>query len=266
VIRKTSVLLIVALLLLPLTAQAATFVQALDYTGLQNKVTLDTYYAVYRGGAVVANPTQYQTNDILLTLYSAKLLEVQSAPNSSVYNTTWTRPGGGNDYILGFSAARIRPGGGLVNPASDPTGTLPSGAFMALYSSASNWTVGGTGAIADVQASIPVGPALATLAIVDTENDYGVISPANAGMTPVSKFYALSEISGGLQMVPGANGSDLVGTGLLGGGPIFPGVGEWYSGGQEVVGFSLVPEPGTLALWGSCLAICAALAYRRRTR
>lgn len=261
-IRKFSFAL-VALLALPLVASAS-FTSSLDYTGLQNKVTFDTYYAVYRGGSVVASPANYQTGDVLLTLYSASKLEVQTAPNSASFNQVWTRPNSGSDYVVGYSAATIRPGGGLVNVGTDPAGLI-SGNFMSLYSNTSNYSVGAASAFTDIAATVSGGTQLALLGIANPMADYGVLSPSVGAVAPVNKYYALTNNGGSLSFDPGAiSGSDLAGVGMIIGAPIFGGVGQWFSGGVEVASFALVPEPGTIALWGAGLAIGAVVAFRRR--
>ena len=261
-IRKFSFAL-VALLALPLVA-SADFASSLDYTGLKNLVTFDTYHAVYnpQTGTVIS-PTAYNAGDMLLTLYTAKTLSIQSAPNSPIFNPTAWAPAAG-DYVVAYSASTINALPILNNPSSDPAGLLTGSSMLGVWQSASNWTISGN-VLADIAASIPGGHAVGTFGIVNGATDGASLQPLVPAFNPLlpalHQFY-LTQTGGALPILANAtNGTDVAGAGIIG---TIGGVGGWFSGGSTSAQFALVPEPGTIALWGAGLAIGALVAFRRR--
>lgn len=267
-IRKLS-LAFMALLLLPLAAQAASFTGSLDYSGLKNLVSFDTYYAVYNttSNTIVA-PTAYNPGDVLLTLYTATSLSIQTAPNSPNFGPSVWTPGVG-DYVVGYSAAKIGAIPILNNPSSDPAGKLAGTTMFGLWSSITNWTVSGD-VLTDIQTTIPNLPALGTFQISNGATDGASLQPlvpAFNPLMPALKQMFVTMNGGSLPILSDAvSGTDLASAGIVGttGGVSIGGVPGWFAGGYESVQFALVPEPGTLALWGSALAIGAVVAFRRR--
>jgi hypothetical protein len=227
-------------------------------------VTFDTFHAIYnpQSGQIVA-PAAYNSGDVLLTLYTAKTLSIQSAPNSAVFNSPiWTAAAG--DHVLAYSAATIGSVPILNNPSVDPAGLLTGMSMMSVWQSVSNWNITGS-ALADIAASLPGGPAVASFGIVNGATDGASLQPLAPAFNPLlpalHQFY-LTQTAGPLPILANAtNGTDVAGVGIIG---TIGGVGEWFAGGSTSAQFALVPEPGTIALWGAGLAIGAVVAFRRR--
>lgn len=247
-IRKFSFAL-VALLVAPVVASAATFTQQLDYTGLENKLISQTFHAVVRttsGTPTVVSPAFLQNGDVIVTLYQVQSLLVNNVAKSFT------------DGAVLYSVVKFRNPGGALVTTSDPYGKI-GGNALGLFNPAS--LTGITGNVQnDINANV-TGSALLLGSIPDSNTDYLVMAP-NSGMpSPVIKFFNLSQTGGSLQTLADAtNGTDIGGYDVN----VLAGVGQWFSSGTSTMTFALVPEPGTIALWGAGLAIGAVVAFRRR--
>jgi hypothetical protein len=255
VIRKLS-LALVALFVLPLVASAATFTQQLDYTGLENKLISQTFHAVVRGvdaqgTPIVVSPALLNNNDVIVTLYRVQSLLVNNV------NKAFT------DGAVLYSVTKyIAPGALLATP--DPYGKLSSANpnftnVLGLFNPASLPAMSG-----NVQTDITnnvVGSALFQAANTNNATDYIFGTPGGGLASPLLKLFNLSQNGGSLTLAANAtNGTDVTGYDIN----PFPSFGQWFSTGTSTMSFALVPEPGTIALWGAGLAIGAVVAFRRR--
>ncbi|MHB0956073.1 MAG: PEP-CTERM sorting domain-containing protein [Pirellulaceae bacterium] len=267
-----SLMLGLALLALPTVTQAA-LTDNLDATGLINKIKFTNYEVFVRGTVddytYLDADADLEDGDHLVTVFSASELTIQNAPGSGVFGPepAWQK-GNGNGYFLGYSVAKIAlTAGGLSydTPDFDPNGLLLTGEMVALYNSTEDWSIVGANIETDVDNSFDV---------ADKWAGFGIVSDTNGG-----GFTALPPIFGtllgvtaiGLDAIngpedwPGFDKSKAFGNDIFAGANIYtPGQNAWTYRSEDPLTFAAVPEPGTLALWGGCLAIGAVLALRRR--
>lgn len=249
-IRKFSFAL-VALLVAPVVASAATFTQQLDYTGLENKLISQTFHAVVRtsssGTSSVVSPAFLQNGDVIVTLYQVQSLLVNNVAKSFT------------DGAVLYSVVKFKNPGGALVTTTDPYNKI-GGNVLGLFNPSTLTSISGN-VSNDIAANIGSNSALLLGSIPDSNTDYIVMAPNSGIPSPVIKFFNLSQTGGSLQTATDAtNGTDMGGYDVN----VLAGVGEWFSSGTSTVTFALVPEPGTIALWGAGLAIGAVVAFRRR--
>ncbi|MHB8955109.1 MAG: hypothetical protein ACYC4U_19205 [Pirellulaceae bacterium] len=141
------VLATVSLLAPTATAQQA-ITDAFDTTGQLNKVKFTGYQSVVRnvgGSYSYFAPNDAVTGDLLITIYSAVSLELQTAPATSNFTTVWTK--GQGSCLVGYSVQQVvSVSGGIVscgNAAVDPFGVLGPWEMLALRTSTTDFTFSG---------------------------------------------------------------------------------------------------------------------------
>jgi hypothetical protein len=270
--KVLSLLLGLVLLALPAMAQAS-ISDAIDTTGLLNRVKFTNYEAwVARDGSLIA-PGQEGVNDFLVSIFSAESVSVQITPNSGGFGpATWQAGANGAGYFLGYAVQELAQVVGTQyiykNPTLDPlsTGQLAAGEQVVLVESTTDWVLTGNVA-ADVASIFANATPWATLGQVTGNNfaEFTALPGFPLGIVGIAKF-ALDAVTNnsGIQFQPGVqtSGSDVTGGAII----YAPGLGQWVARSEDPLLFAAVPEPATLAMWGSFLAIGAVVALRRRRK
>jgi hypothetical protein len=274
--------LLVLVLALPSLAHA-TIVSKFDTTGLINKIKFtnyETFVVANQGGGftVVDAATAVARGGQLLSIFSATELTIQDPLNPGVFGPTPAWQKGPGDYFLGYSVVDVLPGvsgpGSLTygNPSFDPFGKLVLGSEVVwMAETTSDWVI--TGNIA-----ADVGSVLFATGIVPFAT-FGINggNPSNGGeflpvpgppMAPLKgiSYYGLDVVNNAAGW-PGYDPTKAFGNDIYGGANIYmPGQGQWIARSEDPLTFAAVPEPTTLAMWGSVLAIGAVFALRRRQK
>ncbi|MHB9068639.1 MAG: hypothetical protein ACYC4B_33155 [Pirellulaceae bacterium] len=273
-----SLMLGLALLALPTVTQAA-LTDELDTSGLINKIKFTNYEVFVRqvddtfyflNAAESLDP---QDGDHLVSVFSASELSVQSAPGSGVFGpeAAWQK-GNGNGYFLGYSVVKVTNtafGLSFDTPDFDPNGLLDIGAgeALALYNrNDADLAIVGIDTQLDVTNSFTGADEWATFGFGGAANGGSFTAlPGGFGSTLIGVTAIGLDAIDGPEGFPGFDKQAAFGSDIFAGANIYmPGEGAWTARSEDPLTFAAVPEPGTLALWGGCLAIGAVLALRRR--
>jgi hypothetical protein len=238
------------------------------------------------------NPnTGIQPGDVLVSLFSATTLSY----GQTLVNSGWL-PGDANAFLLGYSAqevmnvsvANVGPTNfiaiDLGNVKADPFGVLNPGDQVAVYNSTTQWLVNNGGmSLANLQSSVTQSLQNAILweKFNDADGYPGALDFAQSSgliIDPINKVFVSAQYGlssqgnsafafapkdwlqvGTLDDIAGRANADL-------NDDYVKGLSPWMYDSQDPLTFAAVPEPGTLALWGGCLAIGAVIALRRRQK
>ena len=213
-----------------------------------------------------------QEGDVLVAIYSGTSLYVGTDPNAQ-----WNS--GSGDYFLAYSAQKVVSTlfvgniGGISygNVDEDPFGVLSAGNMMNMYLAGANYqtqTGVGLAALQSSVDSVTVGTALLAsfgMAGVDDFAELGVSLAGRVAAYGLSNTFTSAPIS----FIPddyldNGNTTDVAGIAAVFTNGNYGTSSPWQYTSSDPFFFRAVPEPGTFALWGSCLAIGAFVALRRR--
>ncbi len=226
--------------------------------------------------------------DVLVTLFSATTLST----GSGLTNSGWS-PGDSNGFLLGYAAQSITGVSfgsisptltfvalDLNNPSADPFGVLTGltpGTQVAIFNSTQPWVINGAGLT--LQQSVTQSLAAATVWEEFTDsgaNDFAetagqVIDPVNNVFSTAAYGLSSQGVSG-LTFTP----TDWLNRGTINdmagranadlNNDFLSGISPWMYDSQDPLTFAAVPEPATLAMWASVLAIGAVIGLRRRQK
>ncbi len=271
--KVLSLLLIFALLALPVAAQAGVS-SVFDTTGALNEIKFQNREVLLdANGAWTAKPA---VGGYLVSLFSAT--QIFTYPTVGDPNLAWEVGTTTEGYLLGYSVQKITnvtssqidyantnldPSGlGKISTAGDET--------LVIYESNNNWKITSGNWATDLANSL-AGTTLVASFGINSAGNSAVFSP----FPIASGFLGLATY--GLDVVQNpaglifdksqALGNDIAGTATVWTTPPgYPTANNWSAFSNDPVSFALVPEPATLAMWGSFLAIGAAVALRRRQK
>jgi len=271
--RKILVGCWVVLVALPMMVQAA-ITDAFDTSGLINKIKFTNYEAFVQqdGQSWTLVDPEDVGSDVnatyqLVSIFSATELTIQNPAVPGVFGPEPAWQKGNDGYFLGYSVVNVSVSAtGLTysNPTFDPFNKLDLGTeSLWLGTSDSDWVV--TGDMATDVASVLGATQWATFGIASSQSGFYTLPPVFGTLIGVSAF-GLNQVDAPANW-PGFDQSKAHGNDMFGGANIYrPGEGDWSARSEDPLTFAAVPEPATLAMWGSCLMIGALVALRRRQK
>jgi hypothetical protein len=281
---------LVAVVACPLVARAD-IAGALNLQGLTNRLDFVNREVIIRGTAdswaVIDPVTQggIQSGDLVVSVFRGQDLTVVGENTPS-----WTAgtDGSANPYLNGYSVTEVLTTFGAVQykaPTWDPFGKLnvAAGETLRVFDAPSDWVVDGVGlSLQDSVDSATNGSLFAAFTMVGGYGSYVPLNPVDgsgqAGLMKVANDGGSSDASGityvpfspsawqpdtdlsaRITVIPNQNGPYAA--------PLPPEVAPspWQFESYGPVYIQAVPEPGTLALWGGCLAL-GLVALRRRKK
>ena len=241
--------------MLPLVASAATFTSQLDYTGLENKADFADVPCgrAWRDCGSERSPGFLLNGDVIVTLYSVQSLLVN--------NVTKAFDGRRGACIR---QTNLQPRPVLLSPRLTPTRSCGGERYSrTVQSGIAHSRSLGHAECCDRHQRQCHGTALLLAANIERRDRLRLrCSPGRqVWPQPVLKLFNLTRMVGSSTMAANVtNGTDLTGYESI----AFPSLGNVVLAGASTMSFALVPEPGTIALWGAALAIGAVVTYRRR--
>ncbi len=270
-----SLLLALALLALPVVAQAGVVSDSFDTTGALNEIKFQNREVLLdASGAWTNTPTQ---GGYLVSLFSAT--QVFNYPTPGNPALAWQVGGSTTGYLLGYAVQKIKSvSASLIeyeNTDYDPVGgkiAINSTETLAIYNSTTPWSISSGSWSTDLTNSLASSTLWASFGIATATPNQASFSPFPF---PTTGFLGLATY--GLDVVQNPNGlvfdktksagSDIAGTATVWTTPPgYPTKDNWIAVSNDPVSFALVPEPATLAMWGSFLAVGAVVALRRRQK
>jgi hypothetical protein len=270
--KVLSLLLVFAVLALPVAAQAGVS-SNFDATGKLNEIKFQNREVLLDSqGRWTSAPVQ---GGYLVSLFSATQIFTYPTPGNP--NLAWDFGTTSDGYLLGYAVQKITGvAANLISYANtdyDPlSGKIASNntETLVIYESPTNWSISSGNWLTDLTTSLASSTLWASFGIG--------AAPNNASFTPFplgGGFLGLATY--GLDVVQNPNGlifdqsqalgNDIAGTATVWTTPPgYPTANNWSAFSNDPVSFALVPEPATLAMWGSFLAIGAAVALRRRQK
>ncbi len=270
--KVLSLLLVFALLALPVAAQAGVS-SNFDTTGKLNEIK-------FQNREVLLDANRNWTSapavgGYLVSLFSAT--QIFTYPTVGDPNLAWDFGSTTDGYLLGYAVQKITSVSATqVNYANtdyDPlSGKISTSGneTLVIYESPTNWSITSGNWLTDLTNSLASSTLWASFGIGPSPNS-AVFSPF-----PIAGGF-LGLATYGLDVVQNPNGlifdqsqalgNDIAGTATVWTTPPgYPTANNWSAFSNDPVSFALVPEPATLAMWGSFLAIGAVVALRRRQK
>lgn len=271
-----SLLLAFVLLAVPVAARAALVTDAFDTTGKLNEIKFQNREVLLdRTGGWTTKPV---VGGYLVSLFRAT--QIYSYPTPGSPTLEWDLGTASGSYLLGYSVQKITSitsGPDLITYANtdwDPLGgkiKTDGSETLVVYERPTDWSVSSGNWLTDLTTSLGSTTLWASFGIGASPNQAS-FSPFPY---PVTGFLGLATY--GLDVVRNPNslvfdqsqakGNDIAGSATVWAPPPgYPTTNNWIAFSNDPVSFALVPEPATLALWGSALAVGAAVALRRRQK
>lgn len=268
-----SLLLAFALLALPVVAQAGVVTDYFNTSGALNEIKFQNREVLLDANLQLTDKPM--VDGYLVSLFSATQIFSYSTPGTP--ELKWEVGSSTAGYLLGYAVQKITSVGSVIeygNTDQDPSGLgkIANGETLVIYNSTHNWDITNGDWAVDLGKSLDSSTLWASFGIAAGTSNQASFAPFPF---PVTGFLGLATY--GLNVVQNPNGlvfdsgqsagNDIAGTATVWAPPPgYPGGNNWTAFSNDPVSFALVPEPATLAMWGSFLAVGAAVALRRRQK